>query len=40
MSNEKTNEYKEMRGNFIHDIIDNDLETGKWEERMINKHQK
>lgn len=26
MSNEKTNEYKEMRGNFIHDIIDNDLE--------------
>ena len=25
MSNEKTNEYKEMRGNFIHDIIDNDL---------------
>lgn len=31
MSNEKTNEYKEMRGNFIHDIIDNDLETGKWD---------
>lgn len=31
MGNEMTTEYK-MRGNFIHDIIDEDLATGKWKE--------
>lgn len=33
MGNNKAdaNEYKDMRGNFVHDIIDEELESGKWD---------
>ena len=28
---DRANEYKEMRGNFVHDIIDEELANGKWD---------